>query len=180
MKDSNAWTKVRIDPRYCSHPNDVAVLVAGIRVALKIARSKEVAPFLEPVEPITDHDHMYWPWAAQYGSEIASKCLLPPASGTAALVPLQWFTEDLDAEDRFGLISLEPIAGLVHRYVANVATRDNADDTSQVENTKTSIVHEITALHEMPQTDTVQMMTRIRTAKIQQLNTKLMGRNERH
>lgn len=64
LKDASAWTKAQIDPKYCSHPNDVAVLIAGIRVALRIARSKEVAPFLEPVEPITDHDHMYWPWAA--------------------------------------------------------------------------------------------------------------------
>ncbi|KAI8911405.1 hypothetical protein DFJ77DRAFT_97381 [Powellomyces hirtus] len=66
IRSTDPWDKAIIDPRYWSDKgdNDRKVLLAGVRVCIKIAQSEAMKPYLETVPVSNDPESFYWPWCA--------------------------------------------------------------------------------------------------------------------
>ncbi|KAF8526922.1 GMC oxidoreductase [Hysterangium stoloniferum] len=61
LRSANPWDKPYIDPKCYSHPNDMAVMVRAIRLALRIARSEPLADKLDLKPHSTDKQDVFWP-----------------------------------------------------------------------------------------------------------------------
>ncbi|PWN50538.1 alcohol oxidase [Violaceomyces palustris] len=66
ISSADPWDKAVIDPRYWTDPedNDRKVLIAGLRVCIKVAQSEALKPYLEDVPKSNDINNEWWPWCA--------------------------------------------------------------------------------------------------------------------
>ncbi|EPQ25767.1 uncharacterized protein PFL1_06634 [Pseudozyma flocculosa PF-1] len=66
IRSADAWDKAVIDPRYWTDEgdNDRKVLLAGVRICLKIAHSDALKPYLEQMPVDNDPSSFYWPYCA--------------------------------------------------------------------------------------------------------------------
>lgn len=67
-----------IDPKYFSDKddNDRKVMLAGLRVAIKIATSPHFKPFVEPIEKNDSLGHLWWPSSSADPENIPDERLL--------------------------------------------------------------------------------------------------------
>ncbi|TDL17531.1 GMC oxidoreductase, partial [Rickenella mellea] len=61
LNSSSAFDKPIIDANYFSHPNDLKVLVRGVRLALRIGRAAALQPLLDLKRDSDDKGDIFWP-----------------------------------------------------------------------------------------------------------------------
>ncbi|KZT24059.1 GMC oxidoreductase [Neolentinus lepideus HHB14362 ss-1] len=61
LNSSSPFSPPTIDPNYLSHPNDIKVLTRGVRLALRIARSPPLQPFLNLPPHSENHSDVFYP-----------------------------------------------------------------------------------------------------------------------
>ncbi|KZT30177.1 GMC oxidoreductase [Neolentinus lepideus HHB14362 ss-1] len=61
LTSSSPFSPPEIDPNYLSHPNDIKVLTRGVRLALHIARSPALQPFLHLPPHSENHSDLFYP-----------------------------------------------------------------------------------------------------------------------
>ena len=78
LKTTSVWDKALIDPKYLSDEknNDQKVLLAGLRVCIKIMQSEAIQQYALPVEKSDDIDNFYWPYCATDYHKITDEQLL--------------------------------------------------------------------------------------------------------
>ncbi|KAN0062398.1 hypothetical protein ACQY0O_005281 [Thecaphora frezii] len=66
IRSSDPWEKALIDPRYWTDEgdNDRKVLLAGVRICLKIAHSEALKPYLEAMPVDNNPESFWWPYCA--------------------------------------------------------------------------------------------------------------------
>lgn len=72
-----------IDPKYLEDENDQKVVIAALRLCLKIGRSEHWKPFLEPIEQNNNPGHFWWPASASDPDSITDEQLLAYAKERA-------------------------------------------------------------------------------------------------
>ncbi|KAJ6157837.1 hypothetical protein N7470_005429 [Penicillium chermesinum] len=78
LKSRDAFEHPIIDPRYLSDPddNDRKVLLAGLRVCLRIMRSPAFKKFLQPVPENDDPSSYWWPYSSSNIEKISDDDLI--------------------------------------------------------------------------------------------------------
>lgn len=61
LTSASAFTKPRVDANYLSHPNDLRVMIRGVRLGLRIARAPALQGMLSLVPHAEDTEDIFWP-----------------------------------------------------------------------------------------------------------------------
>ncbi|SNX82975.1 related to gmc type oxidoreductase [Melanopsichium pennsylvanicum] len=77
IKSADPWEKAIVDPKYFTDPedNDRKVTLAGVRLAIAIAKAKALQPYLEEYKS-DNEDDFYWPVSATDPSKLSDDQLM--------------------------------------------------------------------------------------------------------